>query len=65
MGDDAFFGAMRDWVDRRQFGVATGSRLLRHFLSQTDANLRPIFDAYLADPDIAPPRPRGRTQRPI
>ena len=65
MGDDEFFGAMRDWVARRQFGVATGPRLLRHLLNQTDANLSPIFDAYLADPDIAPPRPRGRAHRPI
>ena len=65
MGDDAFFVAMRSWVDRRRFGVATGPGLLRHFLQRTDADLRPIFDAYLADPAIAPPLPGGRTHRPI
>lgn len=65
MGDEDFFAAMREWVARRQFGVATGAGLLRHLLNQTDADLRPIFDAYLADADIAPPRPRGRTHRSI
>ena len=30
MGDDAFFSAMRSWVDRYRHGFVTGDRLLRH-----------------------------------
>ncbi len=57
MGDDAFFSAMRSWVDRYRHGFVTGDRLLRHLQSGTDANLAPIFSAYLEDP--VAPRLRG------
>ena len=54
MGDDSFFSAMRSWVDRYRHGFVTGDRLLRHLQSRTDANLAPVYAAYLADP-VAPP----------
>ena len=50
MGDDAFFAAIRDWVSRYRGGFVTGERLLRHLQSWTDADLRPIYAAYLAQP---------------
>ncbi len=50
MGDDAFFSAMRSWVDQYRHGFVTGERLLRHFQSRTDADLAPVYAAYLADP---------------
>ncbi len=50
MGDDAFFSAMRTWVDRYRHGFVTGDRLLRHLQGRTDADLAPIFAAYLEDP---------------
>ncbi len=56
MGEDAFFGAMRDWVSRYRFGFTTGDRLLGHLASRTDADLTPIFDAYLADYEVVPPK---------
>ncbi|HEX2765160.1 MAG TPA: M1 family aminopeptidase [Candidatus Limnocylindria bacterium] len=53
MGDGAFFRAMRAWVDRNRHGFATGDELLRHLERHTDADLRPIFDAYLGNTDAA------------
>ena len=53
MGDDAFFSAMRSWVDRYRHGFVTGDRLLRHLQSRTDANLAPVYAAYLEDPVVA------------
>ena len=50
MGDDAFFAAIRDWVSRYRGGFVTGERLLRHLQGWTDADLRPIYAAYLAQP---------------
>ena len=47
MGDDAFFAAMRDWVDRNRHGFVTGERLLRHLQSRTDADLSPVYAVYL------------------
>jgi peptidase M1-like protein len=63
MGDDAFFDAMRDWVAGRRFGIGTGARLLGLLQGRTDADLGPIFDAYLADHEVI--RPRGPTHHPI
>jgi hypothetical protein len=65
MGNDAFFGAMRDWVAQRRFGIATGARLLGHLQARTDADLGPIFDAYLADHEVTGPRQGGRMYRPL
>ena len=57
MGDDAFFGAMRDWVDRNRYGFTTGAALLGHLQSRTDADLAPIYDGYLADYEVNLPKP--------
>ena len=60
MGDDAFFAAMRDWVDKYRHGFVTGDRLLRHLQRRTDADLAPIYAAYLQDPvAILRGRPAG------
>jgi hypothetical protein len=65
MGEDAFFDAMRAWIDRHRFGFVTGDRLLRHFQSRTDADLGPVFRAYLADPVPARLKGRPATVRPL
>ena len=54
MGDDAFFGAMRAWLEERRHGLAAGRELLWHLQRHTDADLAPIYAGYLADPN---PRP--------
>ena len=51
MGDDAFFAAMRAWVDEHRHGFVTGRDFLRHLQASTDADLEPIYRAYLADLD--------------
>jgi hypothetical protein len=51
MGDDAFFGSIRRWLDRHRHGFVTGAELLRHFQRWTDSDLQPIYAGYLADPD--------------
>ncbi len=56
MGDDAFFGAMRSWVRRNRFGFTREAQLLGHLAASTDADLRPIFDAYLADYEVTLPK---------
>ena len=55
MGDDAFFAAMREFVDRHRHSVVSTRRLLEHLRSRTDADLLPIFRAYLSAYDAAPP----------
>ena len=65
MGDGAFFGAVRDWVASRRFEIATGDRLLGYLQARSVADLRPIFESYLADHEIRRPRLRGITHRPI
>ena len=56
MGDDAFFGAMRSWVARNRHGFVSADRLLGHLAAWTDADLTPIYDAYLADYEVRPPK---------
>jgi hypothetical protein len=56
MGEDSFFGAMRGWVQRNRFGFVTGDRLLGRLQAATDTDLSPIFDAYLADYTVSPPK---------
>jgi hypothetical protein len=51
MGDDAFFAAMRDWVAANRHGMVTARGLLVHLDGATDADLQPIYRAYLADLD--------------
>ena len=57
MGDDAFFDAMRAWVEEHRHDVVTGPELLVHLQRATDADLGPIYAGYLAAPD---PEPIGR-----
>ncbi len=57
MGDEAFFGAMREWVRANQHGFTTGRGLLRHLQASTDADLDPIFRSYLADLDAVLRKP--------
>jgi len=63
MGNDVFFAAMREWIAQNQFGTTTGARLLGHLTDRTDADLVPIFDAYLADYEVVGPARRPATQR--
>ena len=56
MGERSFFESMRAWVDRYRHGFVTGDRLLRHLQRSTDADLAPIYAAYLDDPHVAQPR---------
>jgi peptidase M1-like protein len=51
MGEEAFFSALREWVSANQHGFTTGRGLLRHFQASTDADLEPVYRAYLADLD--------------
>ncbi len=57
MGDEAFFGAMRAWVSENQHGFTTARGLLRHWQASTDADLEPIYRAYLADLDAVLRKP--------
>jgi hypothetical protein len=63
MGDEPFFDAMRRWISGNRFGFTTGDRLLGHLAASTDANLAPVFDAYLVDYDVRLPRSRPVSQR--
>jgi hypothetical protein len=56
MGDHAFFGAMRSWLEEHRHGFVQGRALLWHLQRSTDADLRPIYEGYLADPDPRPYR---------
>jgi hypothetical protein len=56
MGDDEFFAAVRDWVELNRFGMTSGDRLLGHLSASTDADLVPIFDAYLAGYEVLAPK---------
>ena len=58
MGTDTFFAAMRAFVERNRHGLTTTRRLLDHLQRATDADLMPLFRAYLSRYD-APVRPLG------
>lgn len=55
MGEDAFFAALRSFIDTHRYGLTTGRALLTHLDAATPADLRPIYDRYLA----AEARPMG------
>jgi hypothetical protein len=57
MGEDVFFGAMRSWVADQQHDFVTARELLRHWQASTDADLEPIYRAYLADLDATLRKP--------
>ena len=63
MGDEAFFTAMREWVADNRFEVATGRRLLHHLQASTDADLLPVYRAYLSAYDR--PLIIPQTRRPL
>ena len=48
MGDDAFFGVLRSLFEERRFGMITTRELLKRLADATDADLRPLYVAYLA-----------------
>ncbi|MBW3613586.1 MAG: hypothetical protein KY392_06985 [Chloroflexi bacterium] len=54
MGDETFFGAMRDWLEQNRHGMVEGRALLWHLQRETDEDLEPLYASYLDDPD---PRP--------
>ena len=56
MGDDAFFGAMRAWLEEHRHGFVGGRELLWHLQRNADADLQPIYARYLAEPDPRPYR---------
>jgi hypothetical protein len=60
MGDDAFFGAMREWVAANRLGMTTARGLLLHLKGSTDADLEPIYRSYLADLDATLEKPPSR-----
>ena len=64
MGDRAFFDAMRGWVEDNRHGLVGGRALLRHLLRSTDADLEPIYRAYLDGPAARPFRLLARTSPP-
>jgi hypothetical protein len=57
MGDEAFFGAMRRWFERRRFGFASEAELLGHLQAATTADLGPVLDRYLAEYELVEPKP--------
>ena len=57
MGDDAFFGAMREYLELHRHEVVTGRGLLGHLQRRTDANLLPLFQLYLGAYDTPVPSP--------
>lgn len=59
MGDEAFFGAMRDFIDRNGHDVVTGRSLLDHLQRRSQTDLLPLYRRYLAAyDDIDPSRLR-------
>jgi hypothetical protein len=50
MGDEAFFAALRSYVEANRYGIVTARDLLEHLSRETDAKLRPTYRAYLAGP---------------
>ncbi len=63
MGDEKFDEAMRSWVSRNRFGFATEARLLGHLAASSDADLSGVFDTYLADYEVLPPKPAATIRR--
>jgi len=51
MGEEEFFAAVRSWVVRHRFGMTSADRFLGHLETRALPDLRPIFRAYLADPN--------------
>lgn len=66
MGDESFFDAMRDWVERHRHGFVRGRALLRHWAGASERDLRAIYDRYLDGPAVELPlRPDRRAGPPL
>ena len=63
MGEEEFFAAMREFIDRHRHSVISTRRLLEHLRARTDADLLPIYRAYLSEYDGPPPSPPPRPER--
>lgn len=56
MGEDAFFGALRDFVDEHRYGVTSIPALLNHLARVSSTDLQPIYDRYLGAAERRPVR---------
>ncbi len=56
MGEEAFFDAMRAWLEQHRHGFVSGRELLWHLQRSADADLGPTYARYLAEPDPRPYR---------
>ena len=56
MGTTEFDAALRSWVARNRFGFGTEARFLGHLVAASDADLGPVFETYLADFEVQPPK---------
>jgi hypothetical protein len=65
MGDDAFFGAMREWVTANRLGMTSARGLLLHLAASTAADLEPIYRSYLADLDATLDKPPSRVAKSV
>ncbi|HET6380158.1 MAG TPA: hypothetical protein VFH63_03870 [candidate division Zixibacteria bacterium] len=65
MGDEAFFGAMRDFIAEHRYGVVTSDQLLLHLERRSAADLEPLYRAYLGtwEPMQPAPKPRRPLER--
>ena len=57
MGDDAFFGAMREYIELHRHEVVSGRGLLDHLQRRTEADLLPVLRLYLGAYDSPAPAP--------
>jgi hypothetical protein len=64
MGGEAFDAALQSWVARHRFGFVTQPQLLRHLQARTDADLGPIFAAFLTDAEVERFSPALELRRP-
>lgn len=56
LGDDAFFGAMRAFIEEHRYGLVTTRQLLDHLEAATSADLLPIYRQYTSTYDLVAPR---------
>lgn len=63
MGEETFFGALRSWLRRQRFAFVTEAELLGHLAARSDRDLRPIYDAFLADYAVSTPRPTATIRK--
>jgi Peptidase family M1 domain len=64
MGDEAFFGAMRAFIEQYRHQVVTGQTLLDHLQRWSETDLRPLYRLYLRAYDPSGPPARGAAAHP-